>query len=70
MLPTSSPLVIMPSDIVALLATDVEALKQRFDTLVVAAEAVEEKAAIAHRRILATHQLLDEVQAAAVDLER
>jgi hypothetical protein len=60
----------MPSDIIALLATDVEALKQRFDTLVAAAEVVEEKAAAAHRRILATHQLLDEVQAAAADLER
>jgi hypothetical protein len=57
------------SDIVALLATNVEALKQRLDALVTAADVVEEKAAAAHHRILASHQLLDEEHATTTDLE-
>jgi hypothetical protein len=62
---TSSPLVLMPSDIIALPAADAEVLKQRLHTLVAAAEADEEKAAAARRRVLATHPLLDKEQAAA-----
>jgi hypothetical protein len=65
----SSPSVTMPSNIVALPATDAEVLKQRLDALVIAVKAAEEKAATACRRILAAHQLLDEEQAAAADLE-
>jgi hypothetical protein len=49
----------MPSDIIALLAADAEVPKQRLDTLITAAEAVEEKAAAAHRRVMAARQLLD-----------
>jgi hypothetical protein len=59
----------MPSDIIALSAADVEALKQWLDALVIAVEATEEKAATARRRVLAACQLLAEEQAAA-DLER
>jgi hypothetical protein len=54
---------------VPLPAADTEVLKQRLDVLVVAVEAAGEKAATA-RRILAARQLLDEEQAAAVDLEQ
>jgi hypothetical protein len=43
----------MSSDIVALSAVDAEALEQQLDALVVAPEAVEEKAAAACCRILA-----------------
>jgi hypothetical protein len=60
----------MPSDIVALPATDAEVLKQRLDALVIAVEAAEEKAATARHRVLAARQLLDEEQATAADLER
>jgi hypothetical protein len=60
----------MPSNIVALPTADAEVLKQRLDALVVAIEAVEEKAATARRRVLAARQLLDEEQVAAADLER
>jgi hypothetical protein len=66
----SSPLVVMPLDIVALPAANVEVLKQRLDVLVVVVEAAEEKAATVRRRVLAARQLLDEEQAAAADLER
>jgi hypothetical protein len=45
---------------VPLQAADAEVLKQRLDALIVAVEVAEEKAAIAHRRVLATRQLLDE----------
>jgi hypothetical protein len=58
-MPSSSSSVLMPSDIIALLATDAEVPKQRLDTLITAAEAVEEKAAAAHRRVMAARQLLD-----------
>jgi hypothetical protein len=68
--PPSSPSVVMPSDIVALPVADAEVLKQWLDALVVAVEAVEEKAATAHRRVLAIRQLLDEEQATATDLKR
>jgi hypothetical protein len=57
--PPSSPLAVMPSNIVALSAADAEVLKQRLDALVIAVEAVE-KAVTACRRVLATRQLLDE----------
>jgi hypothetical protein len=55
---TSSPSVLMPSTIVALLAADAEVLKQRLDALVAAK----------HRRVLAARQLLDKEQAAAKKL--
>jgi hypothetical protein len=60
----------MPSDIVALPATDAEVLKQWLNALVVTVEAAEEKAATAHHCVLAACQLLDEEQATAADLER
>jgi hypothetical protein len=60
----------MPSDIITLLATDTEVLKQQLDALVITVEATEEKAATTCRRVLATRQLLDEEQAAAADLEQ
>jgi hypothetical protein len=63
---TSSSLVLMPSDIVALPATDAEVPKQWLDALVAAAEAAEEKATAAHRRVLAAADL--ERQAAAKKL--
>jgi hypothetical protein len=59
----------MPSDIIALPVTDAEALKQELNTLAATADAIEEKAVTTHRHILAAHQLLDEEQAAIVDLE-
>jgi hypothetical protein len=59
----------MPSDIITLLAAGAEVLKQRLDALVVAVEATEEKAAVAHHRVLAARQLLDEEQAITVNLE-
>jgi hypothetical protein len=51
---TSSPPVVIPLDIIALPAADAEALKQRLDALVTTAEAVEEKATAACRRVLVT----------------
>jgi hypothetical protein len=60
----------MPSDIIALLAADAEVLEQRLNAPVVAVEAAEEEAITTRRHVLAAHQLLDEKQAAAVDLER
>jgi hypothetical protein len=54
--------------VVPLQAADAEVLKQRLDALIVAVEVAEEKAAIAHRRVLATRQLLDEEQAAVKKL--
>jgi hypothetical protein len=59
----------MPSNIVALPTADTEISKQRHDALVAATEAAEEKAATAHRRILAAHQRLDKEQATAANLE-
>jgi hypothetical protein len=59
----------MPSDIVALPATDAEVPKQWLDALVAAAEAAKEKAAAAHHHVLAAHQHLDKEQAAAADLK-
>jgi hypothetical protein len=56
--------------VVPLPTVDTEVLKQRLDVLVVTVEVAEEKAATAHRCILAARQLLDEEQAAAADLER
>jgi hypothetical protein len=50
-------------------AADVMVLKEWLDALVVNVEAAEEKAATAHRRILAARQLLDE-ELATTDLER
>jgi hypothetical protein len=67
---TSTSSVLMPSNIVALPAADAEVSKQRLDALVAAAEAVEEKAAVACRRVLAAYQLLDMEQAAAANRER
>jgi hypothetical protein len=49
---------------------DAEVLKQRFDALVVAVEAIEEKAATTCCRVLAIRQLLDEEQSATAILER
>jgi hypothetical protein len=60
----------MSSDIVALPTADAKVLKQRLNALVIAIKAAEEKAATARRRVLDAHQLLDEEQAAAADLER
>jgi hypothetical protein len=59
----------MPSDIVTLLAADVEVPKQRLDALVAAIKVAEEKAATARRRVLAARQLLDKEQAAITNLE-
>jgi hypothetical protein len=59
----------MPSDIVALLAADVEVPKQRLDALVAAVKAAEEKAATACHRVLAARQLLDKEQATITNLE-
>jgi hypothetical protein len=59
----------MPSDIVALPATNTEALKQWLNALVVAIDAAEEKATTACRCFLAARQLLDEEQDAAADLQ-
>jgi hypothetical protein len=58
----------MPSDIVALPAA--EALKQPLNAMVATAEPSKEKATALHRRVLVVRQLLDEEQAAVVDLER
>jgi hypothetical protein len=60
----------MPMDIVALPTANTEVLKQRLDTLVVAIDAVEEKAITMHRHVLAARHLLDEEQAATTDLEQ
>jgi hypothetical protein len=62
-------LVLLPSDIIALLAADAKVLKQRLDTLVAAAKAAEEKAAAARRHVMAARQLLDKEQATAADLK-
>jgi hypothetical protein len=64
------PPLLRSSDIVALLATDAEALKQRLDTLVAATEAAKEKAAAARCHVLAARQLLDKEHAVVGDLER
>jgi hypothetical protein len=66
---TSFSSILMPSDIVALPAADAEVPKRWLDALVTATKAAEEKAATAHRRVLAARQLLDKEQA-ATDLER
>jgi hypothetical protein len=58
----------MPSDIVALPAA--EALKQPLNAMVATAEPSKEKATALHRRVLVVRQLLDEEQAAVIDLER
>jgi outer membrane murein-binding lipoprotein Lpp len=50
----------MPSDIVTILAADVEVLQQQLKALVIVVEAAEEKAATVRRRVLAAHQLYDE----------
>jgi hypothetical protein len=68
--PPSSPSVVMSSDIVALPTADAKVLKQRLNALVNAIKAIEEKAATMRRCVLDAHQLLDEEQAAAADLER
>jgi hypothetical protein len=60
----------MPSDIVALSATDAEALKQWLDALVITAEATKEKADVTRHHDLAVRQLLDEEQVVVIDLER
>jgi hypothetical protein len=56
--------------VVPISAADAEVLKQRLDTLVIAVEAAEEKAATMCHRVLAVRQLLDEEQATTTDLER
>jgi hypothetical protein len=60
----------MPSDIITLLAADAEVLEQRLNASVIAVEATEEEAITARRHVLAARQLLDEKQAATVDLEQ
>jgi ABC-type lipoprotein export system ATPase subunit len=54
----------MPSD------PETEALRQRLDTLVKDADAVEAKAATARHRVQAPRLLLEEEQTASVDPER